>query len=142
MRTGWTSRGAGGGGAGPVRRSERDALVVALLGDPGDGLPAPRTLDLERFWRRFETAAPLHLRLGFGAATILVAIVVPRLLGHGHGLAHLDPDAADAVVQRAAGLPLVNAVIEVAKIVACFAYFSDDRVDEAVRRGTSQERET
>ena len=133
MRTGWTDGGAGGGGEGPVRRSARDALVVALLGDPADGLPSPRDLDLERFWRHFDAAAPLHLRAGFGAATILVAIVVPRLLGHGHGLAHLDPDAADAVVQRAAGLPLVNAVVEVAKIVACFAYFSDDRVTDAVR---------
>ena len=116
-----------------MRRPRRDALVVALLGDPGHGLPAPSTLDLERFWRTFDAAAPLHLRAGFGAATLLVATVLPRLLGHRDGLTHLDPDTADEVVQRAAALPLVGTAVEVAKIVACFAYFSDERVAGVVR---------
>lgn len=118
------------------RRSGRDALVIALLGDPGGDLPPPDELDLDRFWARFDRAAPLHLAAGFRAATVVIAMALPRLMGHRWGLARLDADAADRVVARAARLPLVNLLVEVAKVVACFAYFSDPQVDAAVRGGS------
>lgn len=134
VRTGDNGRITGG-------RPARDAIVVALLGDPGDGLLPPAELDLPAFWRRFDAAAPAHLRVGMAAATVLVAGVLPRLLGHRCGLAGLDADRADAVVQRAARLPVLGLTVEVAKIVACFAYFSDERVDQRVRarRATGSE---
>lgn len=118
-----------------ARRPPRDALVVALLGDPGGGLPSPADLDLEAFWARFDAVAPAHLRLGMLAATMLIARLLPRLLGYGGGLADLDANRADAVVQRAATLPVLGLTTEVAKIVACFAYFSDPWVDAVVRTG-------
>lgn len=118
------------------RRSARDALVIAMLGDPGGGLPEPAELDLVRFWARFDRAAPLHLAAGFRVATVVIAVVLPRVMGHRSGLARLDGEAADAVVQRAARLPLITLLVEVAKIVACFAYFSDPRVDAVVRSGS------
>jgi len=117
----------------PRRRSGRDAVVAAIIGDPGNGLPAVRDLDLTAFWTRFDATAPAHLRLGFRLATLVIATVLPRLGGHRAALAELDADAADAVVQRAARLPLVARLADVAKIVACFAYGSDERVQDAVR---------
>ncbi len=109
--------------------------MIALLGDPGCGLPPPDQLDLDRFWARFDRAAPLHLAAGFRVATVVIAVALPRLMGQRRGLAGLDADAADRVVGRAARLPLVDLLVEVAKVVACFAYFSDPRVDAAVRGG-------
>lgn len=117
----------------PRRLSARDAVVTAMIGNPGAGLPDVRDLDLAPFWSRFDAAAPLHLRLGFRLATIVIASVLPRLAGHHASLADLDADAADAVVQRAARWPLVAPLADVAKIVACFAYGADERVQDAVR---------
>lgn len=121
-----------GGRAG--RPSARDALVVAMIGEPtGEGLPHPADVDLAAFWPRFEAAAPFHLAAGFRIATVVIATVLPRLLGHGKALAALEPDAADRVVRRAAGLPVASLLADVAKIVACFAYLSDPRVQAAER---------
>lgn len=114
------------------RRATRDALVLAVIGRP-EGLPGPERVDLAAFWARFDALAPLHVRLGFGAATVAVGVVAPRLAGHRHGLASLDAATADAVVRRAAANPLVRPVLDAAVVVACFAYFDDDRVEAAVR---------
>jgi hypothetical protein len=123
--------------SGRRRRSARDALVLATLGDPRPdpalGVPPVAELDLAAFWPRFEARAPIHVRFGFGVATVVLAHVLPRLLGHARGLAGLGPDQADAVVRRAAANPVLAPLSEVAKIVACFAYFSDDRVESAYR---------
>jgi len=115
------------------RRPAREALVIAMIGDPGRGLPDIAEVDFEQFWARFDAAAPLHVAVGLEAATVMIARVLPRLMGHRCGLARLDADAADAVVQRAARLPALGPLTEVAKVVACFAYFSDPGVQRAVR---------
>lgn len=119
------------------RRSARDALVLAMLGDPCPdpalGVPPVEELDLAGFWPRFDARAPFHLAAGFRLATLVIARVLPRAMGHARGLAALGPDHADAVVQRAASLPLVAQLAEVAKIVACFAHFADDRFESAYR---------
>jgi hypothetical protein len=114
-------------------RDAREALVQAVLGDPGIGLPAPSEVSLDRFWERFDSSAPAHLLLGFRVATVLIAVVLPRLLGYGSGLHGLDPERADAVIQKAWRVPGLRELVEVAKVVACFAYFSDPRVQAAVR---------
>jgi hypothetical protein len=101
----------------------RDALVRALL--PLAGAPATRP----RFWARFDDVAPLHLRVGFWLATTVLVTVWPRLCGFARPLSALADADADAVIQRAAHAPLVRELVEVAKIVACFAAF--DRSDEA-----------
>lgn len=120
-------------GVGGRSLSARDALVIAMIGVPSGELPHPAEVDLAAFWPRFDAAAPRHLTVGFRLATVVLAGVVPRLLGHARGLAHLDAEAADAVVRRAAALPLVSLLADVAKIVACFAYLSDPRVQAVTR---------
>jgi hypothetical protein len=119
------------------RRSARDALVLAMLGDPRPdpslGVPPVAELDLAGFWPRFDARAPLHLAAGFRVATLAIARVLPRAMGHARGLGALAPDQADAVVQRAASLRALAPLAEVAKVVACFAYFADDRFESAYR---------
>ncbi len=114
------------------RSGSRDALVMALVGRPR-GLPGPERIDLAAFWERFDATAPLHVRAGFATATAALTVVAPRGYGHRHGLASLDQDAADEFVRRAAAQPLFRPLLDAATVVACFAYFSDDRVEAAVR---------
>jgi hypothetical protein len=114
------------------RSASRDALVMALVGRPR-GLPGPERIDLAAFWKRFDTTAPLHVRAGFTVATVALAVVAPRWSGHRHGLATLDRAAADEVVRRAATQRRFRPLLDAATVVACFAYFSDARVEAAVR---------
>lgn len=111
----------------------RAALLEALLPPVDGGLPPISSVDLEAFFGRFDRAAPPHLALGFRAATALVGGLLPRILGQGASLADLDDDARDAVVRRAASLPLFGDLLEVAKVVACLAYFQDAAVQEHAR---------
>lgn len=113
-------------------RSRRDALVVAVLGNPAT-LPAPEDVDLDPFWSRFDAAAPWHVRAGFAIAVVVLGSVLPRLWGHRCGLRGLAPAAADEVLQRAAANPVCAPLCEAAKIVACFAYFADEGVESAAR---------
>lgn len=115
-----------------MSRAARDALVRALVGRP-DGLPAPAELDLAPFWARFDAAAPWHVRVGFAVAATTIGSVLPRLHGHRRGLADLDDDAAERVVAAAADHALTAPLCEAARVVACFAYLSDERVEAAVR---------
>lgn len=110
----------------------RDALVRAIVGRPA-GLPDSASVDLSAFWAEFDRAAPWHVRTGLGVACTVVGGVLPRLHGHRRGLADLDPARACALVERAADRPLTSPLVEMAKVVACFAYLSDEQVDDAVR---------
>lgn len=112
--------------------THRDALVRAIVGRPRR-LPDPTATDLTGFWAEFEATAPWHVRLGFDAAGAVLGGVLPRLHGERCGLADLDPVRAEEIVARAASRPLTSPLVEMAKVVACFAYLSDDDVDAAVR---------
>ncbi len=112
--------------------TRRDALVRAILGRPAT-LPDPATVDLDSFWTSFDRDAPLHLRAGFGAAQLLLCSALPRRLGYRHGLAALPVADRERVLAHAARSPVLAPVLEVAKVVACFAYFEDGGVDRAVR---------
>ena len=96
-------------------------------------MPALAEIDRGDFWRRFATAAPWTLRVGFRAATWLVGGVAPFALGHRATLARLDAAARDDVLQRTARLPGGAALLLLVKLVACFAYFDDDRVQTVAR---------
>lgn len=113
----------------------RDALLDAMLPAPGDGLPPMSSVDRRAFWPRFERHAPWPLQMGFRLATLLLAVVAPPLLGHRHLLPRLDAAARDDVLRRAERLPGGDALLQVVKIVACFAYFDDPGV-QATARGT------
>jgi hypothetical protein len=110
-----------------AERRWRTAVLASIV-------PALGELDLDAFWRRFDRAAPLHLALAMRAAAIAIGGIAPRTLGHAATLESLDPDAREDVIQRAARTPLVSELVEVAKIVACLAYFADPAVEAAARR--------
>ena len=110
----------------------RDALVLAILPQPRPELPDPARLDRARFWQRFDQVAPLPLRVGTHLAAVLVVGLLPWLLA-GRPWRRLDLAARDALLQRAAELPLLCDLLELARLVACFAYFDDDGVQDAFR---------
>ncbi len=88
----------------------RDHLLdVVLDGPPRDRRP---------FWREFDRAAPSHLR----AAVRLAALCAVALPLH-------DPDQLDRLSDR----PVLRDLLEVAKVVACFAHFDDDAVQREHR---------
>jgi uncharacterized protein Smg (DUF494 family) len=114
----------------------RDALLAAILPAPGDGLPALAELDLGAFWPRFEAVAPVHLRLGLRVATLALGVALPLSLGYGRTLAALSEDEREAVITRALRLPGLSPLVDVAKLVACMAYFADPEVQATARRRT------
>jgi hypothetical protein len=111
----------------------RDALLDAMIPEPGNGLPPMARLDRRSFWPRFERSAPWVLRLGVRVATYGVAGLAPFLLGHRHVFTRLDAAARDDVLRRTERLPGGAALILVVKLVACFAYFDDPNVQAIAR---------
>ncbi len=101
----------------------RDAVLDAVL---------PGTRPADDFWPRFRRAAPLHLRLAMGLASAVLG-VAPLALGHRRALVALGPVERDQVVQRLACRPVVGGLLEVAKVVACFAHFDDPAVQARIR---------
>ena len=119
----------------PFERRWADALLEAMIPSVGTGLPPMSEVDLQSFWDRFEAVAPLHLRLGMRVATWPLAGGLPLAMGLGATLPQLDDAAREAVLLRAASLAPLAMLLEVVKIVGCFAYFDDPAVQDAVRRG-------
>ena len=116
-----------------LERRWRDALLASILPSPGDGRPGLGDVSLDDFWPRFHAVAPWHLRVGLRLAVFAVAGVLPWLLLHFRTLPRLNDDQRDAVVVRADRLPLFRDLLEVAKLVACLAYFADPDVQAAAR---------
>jgi hypothetical protein len=117
----------------PFETRTRDALLDAMMPASGHGLPPMAELDRRDFWRRFACSAPLALRFGFRAATWLLGGVAPVLLGHGTTFTRLDDDTRDDVLRRTGRLPGGDALLLLVKLVACFAYFDDPRVQRIAR---------
>jgi hypothetical protein len=113
----------------------RDALLDAMIPEPGNGMPAMAHVERSNFWPRFQRTAPWTVRYGLRFATYVVGGLFPFLLGHRRVFARLDAAARDDVLQRAARLPGGAALLFVIKLIACFAYFDDPGV-QAVARGT------
>lgn len=112
-------------------RPVRTALVQAVL--PLDGVLPAADLDFDAFWRRFDAAAPVHLRLGLGAATVILGVVLPVLLLVGGPVHVLSPERREALIVLATALPGTGALLDIVKVVACFAWFSDPRVQARLR---------
>jgi hypothetical protein len=104
----------------------RDAVLDAVL---------PGTRPAVDFWPRFRQAAPLHLRVAMGVTSAVVG-VAPLALGHRRPLSALSAAERDEVVQRLADMPVTSELLEIAKVVACFAHFDDP----AVQSGTREDR--
>lgn len=99
----------------------------------GKALPPMAELDRRDFWRRFAQSAPWTLRFGFRAATWLVGCIAPAVLGHRTTFTRLDDDTRDDVLRRTEQLPGGAALLLLVKLVACFAYFDDPRVQRIAR---------
>lgn len=110
----------------------RDAFVAAMLPSVGQGLPGADELDLRAFWPRFEEAAPRSLSRGFRAATLAIGHL-PYVLGYGRALDELGADEREEVLRKAARIPGFDALLDVAKVVVCFAYFNDPGIERIVR---------
>jgi hypothetical protein len=111
----------------------RDALLDALLPAPSAELPALAALPRARFWQRFAAAAPWSLRAGFTAVALGVVWLMPWVTGVLRPWGRLDQAGRDEVLMRTASLPGGAAALEIAKLVACFAYFDDAGVQATVR---------
>ena len=93
---------------------------------------------------RLDPAIPAHRvgeqglrgggRLALRAATWILG-ALPFFLGYRRPIDRLDPAQRDAALRRAAELPVARDLIEVLKLIACFAYFDDDAVQAAARAG-------
>src|SRR5690606_24589459 len=112
----------------------RDALLFAILPAPGGGLPALAEVDLTGFSPRFEESAPSHRKLGLAAASLAADVALPLSLGYGRPLSGLGEVAREEVIARASRVPMLAALIDVAKVVACMAYFDDPEVQATARR--------
>lgn len=115
-----------------AERAQR-AVVAALLPAPGHGLPRVDDLDLSGFWPRFRAVAPWSLRAGFSLA-VVVMTWLPWLLGYWRTFDHLNDDERDAVLQRAARMKGVDGLLDLTKLVVCFAYFEEPAIEAAARR--------
>lgn len=111
----------------------RDALIAAMLPAPGGDLPSAGNLDLADFWKRFDAVAPLHLRLAFRSATLILAGMLPLALGYRRSFAKLDADTRETILVRASKMPTMAPLIEIVKVVVAFAYFDDPKVEAIVR---------
>lgn len=108
------------------RRWCRVLLDACIPGEAGLS-----SLDLGPFWRRFDAAAPAHLQWGLRAATWVFGLG-PLLLGR-RPLPQLTGPEREDCLQRMARWPAAGELVEVAKIVACFAFFADPAVQARVR---------
>ncbi|MCA9534271.1 MAG: hypothetical protein KC593_11350 [Myxococcales bacterium] len=110
----------------------RDALLAAVLPAPGGDLPALEDLDLRAFWDEFDVVAPAHVRAGLRAASLTLGLL-PRALGYGRALPELSADEREELIVRASAITGMAELVEVAKVVAGLAYFSDPAVQAAGR---------
>ena len=119
----------------PLRGSTarwRDALLHAMI--PARGAqPALSEVNLAQFWARFEATAPIHLRLGLGVAAVTIGGGLPWAMGYGKSLNKLSAAQREAVITRAAQLPLLSDLLEIGKLVACLAYFADPKIQRHTR---------
>lgn len=117
----------------------RDALLDAMIPAPGRALPAMASVDRSRFWPRFGASAPVPLRAGFRVATWVLGVLAPLALGHARVFTQLDLAERDDLLRRAGRVPGAASLLQLVKLVACFAYFDDAAVQAAVRQAPPDE---
>lgn len=112
--------------------SARDELVLSLLPLGSVDRVSRERPNLATFWPRFDTFAPWHVRLGLAVMTIGVVKVLPWLV-FGRPWSRLGPSQREQVLQRAEHALLLSDLMEVGKLVACFAWFDEDDVQRTYR---------
>lgn len=112
----------------------RDALIVVLLPAPHSGLPALGTQDRRVFWARFDGVAPLHLRLALRGLAYGLVWVYPMMQWPPRPWSKCSVVEREALLRRFSGIPGLGAALDLVKVVACFAYFDEDGVQDDFRR--------
>lgn len=103
-----------------------------MIGAPRT-LPNPKEIDLGGAWAVYFGSAPLHVRVGFDVAAVVIGVVAPGLMGCGATLVGLDDATRDRVLRRVASWPLGEDLVQVAKAIVCLVYFGHEGVEDAAR---------
>lgn len=117
-----------------LERRWRDSLLAAIIpGAEGGRLQGLATLDLDAFWARFRSMAPLLVRVGFRFA--VVALCWLPLFRYGKPFHRLSADTKDRYLQAvsASSSYSIRQLVAVVKVFACFAYFQDPGIQATVR---------
>lgn len=117
-----------------------------MLPPPTPACPPWRLLPWPEFWRRFEAAAPPHLRWGLMVSVHVVGVLWLGAHGCAVGATAWGPDdeddeaaaaRRDRALQSAMTTPVARTVLapmlELLRVVAALAYFDDLRVQRAFR---------
>lgn len=99
--------------------------MVTIL--PGSPKASPE------FWQEFDATSPVHLKLGFGIALLVLGHVSPLIFGHFGGLASMSEDAREHFIVRVASAPVLRDLVEIAKVVACLRAFSNTDLEDRLR---------
>jgi len=117
----------------PMEQRWRDCLLAAVLpSEPATGRPGLGDLDPGDFWDRVRQVAPPLVLLGIRAAVWVLTWSPPLLLGRLRTFGGLSPEQQDALLVRAASsrwYPL-RQLVDLLKLMACFAYFRHRAVRE------------
>ena len=108
-----------------------DRQFAAIL--PGDAThPAYSRIRAHVFWTNWESRAPLSVKLGLAACSLVLFLYgfLLRLLTLGLGHATLEAQLDAAQHSR---LPLVAQSVGLLKVMAAMAYFSDPAAQARVR---------
>jgi len=107
-----------------------EAMIPALPGGPLQGLAAA---DRTPFWNHFRRTAPLLLRFGFRVAVALLTWLA--FVQRGRPFHRLSADQQDAWLASASRSRFwsIRQLVNVVKLIACFACFNDPAVHGAVR---------
>jgi len=117
----------------PVEQRWRDCLLAAVLPpDPATGRPGLGDLDTGDFWERVGRVAPPLLLLGMRAAVWILTWSPLLLVGRLRTFGGLSPEERDTLLVRAAGSHLypLRQLVDLLKLMACFAYFRHRSVRE------------
>lgn len=114
------------------------ATLPAHEPEPGSALgrtPGLAELDLSQFWERFDRTAPGSLKFGLRAAVWLLSLSVPFFVGRMATLTQLSEDELDTLLNKAndSRVFVLRQMVTTLKVVACLAYFNDERVQRETR---------
>lgn len=112
-------------------RRWRDALCAAVIPrlDPA-ALPGLGEVDIDEFWSRFTTAAPVDIRRSLRLAVWVLSLSPPLLVHRARTFQHLPPELCfrhlDVALHHRRWV--IRELTALVKLVACLAYFGDPAV--------------
>ena len=121
---------------GPRERAWAEALLGAIVGPTEDhGLPSFASIDLDGFYRAIDTAPGPSFAPGLRGMVYGLPFLPLADRRFGKPFFALDPDARLRCIEAMASHELyaVRQMVATLKILACFAYFEDERARGRMR---------